>query len=123
MEQPTEKDIKGMTSIVNAIHYLKKSKEAFEDWQRQFGCNTEKIAKRQEKAINRIYFDIITTPFMRKDVISVMKDEWNSDVYEVDEIAQKSKLLPAESRATLIQLLDAMIAGETINLVEYEGNN
>lgn len=118
--QYTEEDIRQMQTLIGAIQALRTAKDMFNDWRRNFKGKTKEMAIEYENRITWIYNNITSSRNIRQEVLKVIREEWNSDVYEVDEIAQKSKLLPSESRATLIQLLDAMIAGETITLLENE---
>lgn len=115
-----EEDIQKMKSIVSAIHYLKKAKEAFQDWERQYKGKTKDMAIEYEKRITWIYNDIMSARNMRKDVIEIMRDEWNSDVYEIDDIAEMSKLLPSDQRSVIIEILKAILQGEKISIKEDE---
>ena len=116
------KAIEQMTSVINAIHYLKKAKEAFQDWERQYKGKTKDMSIEYQRRIQWIYNDLISARNMRKDVIEVMSDEWNSDVYEIDDIAEMSKLLPSDQRAVIIEILKAILQGEKITFKE-DGKN
>lgn len=61
---------------------------------------------------------MITHPILPEEVRTGIKKEWNSDVFVVDAIAEKTALLSPEQREGLEYILDELLNGNSIK-VEY----
>lgn len=61
--------------------------------------------------------DLKTEPAVSKDLRDAIDLEFNSDVYCVDAILEKTLMLTPDERDILEKIIDSVIAGEEINIV------
>ena len=110
-------------NIVSGIHHLRMSKEFFEDYMRSNpGSRGESMFKNYVKRFDWVITDMLSHPFLPATVIDGIRKEWNSDVFAVPAIAEKIALLRPEQREMMEEVIDAMLNGEEISIVEPEKN-
>ena len=69
-----------------------------------------------KKRAEWIVKDLITLPVLPQTVRDGIKAEWQSDVFTVDAISEKTALLNPEQRENIETLIDYMLKGETIKV-------
>lgn len=111
-------------NVINAIQNLKMAQEQLEDFCRQFpNSQGGKLFKNYVKKIDWIFNDIVTHPFLTKEVRTGIKNEIQSDVFAVPAILEKVALLNPEQREIIESTLDAMINGEEVKIVDINEIN
>lgn len=107
------------SNIISAIHHLRIAKEHWQDLQRE-QPNTigEKLGKRYEAKIDWIYTDFISCTAFTNVIREGCRKEWNSDVFAVPAINEKISLLAPNKRELIESIIDAMLEGEEITLVD-----
>ncbi len=106
-------------NIIGAIQNLKMAQEQFLDFCRQFpNSQGERLFKTYVSKIDWVFKDIITHPFLTKEVRVGIKKEIESDVFAVPAILEKIALLKPEQREIIEDVIDAYISGETIKIVD-----
>jgi hypothetical protein len=106
------------SNVVSAIHNLKLAQLHFEDFCRQYRNSIgEKKFKIYISKIDWIFKDIITTNVITDEVRVGIKNEINSDVLLVPELHRKMALLEPDQRDLLEEVIDLVLAGETIEVL------
>jgi hypothetical protein len=109
------------SNLIQGLHALKIAKENFAclalDNKGGLG---EKLGKRYERQIDAIYNDFISTPQFPKEVREGVRSEWNSDVFAVGAISEKLALVPPKEREQLEMIIDGILNGEKITILEDE---
>ena len=107
------------SNIISAIHHLRIAKEHWQDLQReQRNTIGEKLGKRYEVKIDWIYTDFISCTAFTDAIREGCRKEWNSDVFAVPAINDKISLLAPNKRELVESIIDAMLEGEEITLVD-----
>ena len=107
------------SNIVSAIHHLRMAEEHYDDFIREFpGSMGTRLFKSYIAKIKWIYNDIITHPYITKDVRDGIKDEIQSDVFAVPAINDKIALLNPSQREIIEETIDAMLAGESVKIID-----
>lgn len=107
------------SNIISAIHHLRMSKEHWQDLQREMPNSLgEKLGKKYEAKIDWIYTDFISCHLFPSAVRDGCRKEWNSDVFAVPAIVDKVALLAPDKRELVESIIDAMLSGEEITLVD-----
>lgn len=110
--------MKGSSNIVSSVHHLKMAAKHWDSFQREHpGTKGAKLFSGYKRRIEWIVNDLITLPLLPQTVCDGIKTEWNSDVFAVDAIAEKSALLNPEQRELVESIIDGMLKGETIKLI------
>lgn len=113
--------MKGGSNIVSAIHSLKQAYDFFESFERDYpGSKAEIIFSSYRKKIEWIYKDILTYPFFTEPIRDGIRNEWNSDVFTLPALNEKIPLLNPEQREMVENIIDALLKGETINILQDE---
>lgn len=103
--------------IVQALHHIKKAKEFFEDFIREYPNSMGSLVlKRLIKFCDKIYFDLVSTPMLGEETIQAIREEWQSDAFTIDAITEKVALLSPEQRESLESVIDAVLNGEKITI-------
>lgn len=103
------------SNIISAIHFLKMSKEHFEDFRRQHpGTKGSNLVEIYIRKIDWIINDLKTNPSLPEKVIDGVKIEWNSDVFAVQSINEKIALLNPDQRAIIEHVIEKTLSGEII---------
>lgn len=111
--------MKASSNIISAIHCLAQAKEHFESFCREHkGSKGEHLFSSYIKKLNWIYSDLNSNIHLPESVREGIKAEWNSDVFSVPAIAEKVALLNPEQRELIESVVDGMLAGEEINIVD-----
>ena len=108
-------------SVMSAIHHMRTALEYMEDFVResnQKGAGSRGAAKFSEyaKKINWILTDMKTYPHFCQEVRDGFAIEMKSDVFAYVAVAEKCSLLDPNQREMLDELLDKILAGETIEV-------
>lgn len=116
--------MKGGANIISAVHCLAQAKAHFESFCREHPATKgERLFSGYGKKIEWIYKDIQTIPVLPDTVRQGIKAEWESDVFSVPAIAEKSALLNPEQREMVELMIDAMLAGEEVQIVDTNQNS
>ena len=114
-------EIRNGANIINAVQNLKMAQEQFDDFCRQYpNSQGSRLFNSYSKKIDWIFNDIITHPFLPKEVRDGIKLEINSDVFAVPAILEMIALLNPEQRELVEDLIDAYISGETIKILDIK---
>lgn len=106
------------SNIVQSINKLKQSYDLFEDFQRQHPFTKgAAIAKHYNTKILWIYKDFVSNPSFNDKVREGVIKEWNSDIFIIDAINNKIGLLAPEKRELIETIIDALLNGEEINII------
>lgn len=110
------------TNIVQFIIKLKQAKTHCENVAAICPENTggHKHFKRQIKRLDDIFTDTASITILSEEVRAAMRKEWNSDEFTIEAIYEKLALLPPEQKEKVETLVDMILAGEKIELIEYE---
>lgn len=113
--------MKGASDITNGIHCIKQAYEHFASFEREYpGSVGRKILGGYRNKLEWFYKDLITKPSLPDIVREGVRHEWNSDVFIISAIQEKMPLLTPEQRTMVETLIDAMIDGEDIELIQTE---
>lgn len=106
------------SSIMMAMHHLKLTNEYIKDFQRQYPT-TRGGAKFAEygRKLDWIIRDIITYPNFRDEVREAIKGELLSEPFAYESIIQKASLLNPQQREVLEDVIDMVLRGETIKVI------
>lgn len=111
--------MKGGSDIVSAIHCIRQAYDHFESFQREHpGTKGAALTKNYNTKLEWVYRDLLTHPFLPEVVRSGMRREWQSDVFAVPAISENVALLAPEQRAFVERLIEAMLNGEQIEMIE-----
>jgi hypothetical protein len=118
--------MKGATSLLNSIASLKRSKDLMKATMADIPSDNSVVKKACKVALGRIekaYMDILTAPGLGEDYRTVLRREWASDQWTNEAILEKLVQLTPETRETVETLIDGIINGETINIVDSDSKN
>lgn len=111
--------MRGSSNIVSAIHSTRQAYEHFCSFQREYpNSKGAKLMETFNKKLSFIAREIITHPHIPQEVRDGVKKEWEGDVFSVDAIAEKVALLAEDKRSIVESIVDAMLAGEEIKIVD-----
>jgi len=111
------------SSIVTALNRLNQSKLFFEDFLRETkGGMGEMKAKAYLAKINWILMDFKTICSFGDDVRASVKAEIESDSLQVDAIYENLMLLTPDKRQLIETIIEGMLKGEEIKIVEQTEN-
>ena len=107
------------SNVILSIQSLRMAEEFMQDFIREFpNSRGAHIFKGYSKRINWILTDIVTYPFFGDEVRDGMRKEMSSDVLTVPAIYEKIPLLNPEQRDALESVIDSVLAGETIEIIQ-----
>lgn len=99
--------MKGSSDIVQSIINLRKAKYNLQSFCNEYaGSKGESLFSGYLKKIEWIYKDLITNPFLPKEVIDGIKKEWAGDVFVVDVVIEKYMLLTPEEKEEMEVWID-----------------
>lgn len=106
-------------SIVTALNKLNQSKAFFEDFLRETKGGIGEIkAKVYIKKIEWILLDFKTITCFTDAIRESVKKEIESDSFQSDALHEKCLLLEPEKRELIENLIDALLKGEEIKIVD-----
>lgn len=109
-------------NIVSAIQHLKMAKEHYDDFIRQYPESSgARLFLSHVNKINWIFKDTITHPHITQSVRDGIKKEILSDAFAVPAINEKVALLSPEQREIIEETIDAMLAGEEVEIIDTGG--
>lgn len=108
-------------SVMSAIHHLRAAIEYMDDFVRESNRKhggSRGAAKFSEysKKMKWVLMDMRTYPHFCDEVREGFRKEMQSDVFAYVSIAEKCSLLEPEQREMLDDVLDRILAGETIEV-------
>lgn len=111
--------MKAASNIVSGILSIKQAYDHFE----VFGLEHPESKGKQlfsnyGRKLYWIYNDMLTNPLFPEEVRQGIKKEWESDTFIVPAITEKSALLKPEQREIIEMIIDAMLCGEEINIID-----
>lgn len=107
--------MKGNANIVSGVHNLKQAYDHFGSFERDNPNSIgAKLFRRYNKAIHRIVLDLLSMPYFTDEVRDGIRAEWNSDVFTVPAIAEKSSLLNPQQREMIEEAIDKMLDGKSV---------
>lgn len=118
--------MKGAISLLKSIGALKRSKDLMEDALADIPVGSSVVKKACKVAVARLdkaYMDILTAPGLGEDYRAVLRREWASDQWTNEAILEKLVQLTPECRETIETLIDGIISGETIKIVDSDGKD
>lgn len=105
------------SSIVQAIMSIKRAKDLFEDFNRQYpntlGCV---LGKRMVRKCDAMFADIVSTSHLSSEVIEAIRNEWNSDPFAIDSITEMAAMLTPDQLESCEELLKCLLSGEKITV-------
>lgn len=111
--------MKGATDLVAALHHLRMAFDHFESFCREHPQSSGgRLCKGYANKCEWVYKDLITHPHFPIEVIEGIRSEWTSDVFTGQAIMEKIVQLNPTEREVVEKLLDALIAGETVEFVQ-----
>ena len=118
-----EVNTKRGANIINAIQNLRMAQDQFEDFCRQYpNSKGERVFKDYSKRISWMFKDLLTHPFITEEVREGIKKEIDSDVWGVSAIIEKVALLTPEYRDLIEEMIDGIIRGEEIKIIDSREN-
>lgn len=111
--------MRGQSNIVGGIHSIKQAHDHFQLFEFEHP-NTKGAAlfNSYRKKLHWIYRDLISNPALTQEVREGIKQEWESDCFDVPAITEKVELLNPKQRELIESIVDAMIRGEEINVFD-----
>lgn len=111
--------MKGASDIILAIQELKRAKEHFDSFSREYpGTKGAVLTASYSRKIQWILKDLITTPEFPTSVVEGIRAEINSDVFTTPAITEKIAKLNPEQREAVEAVIDSVLAGKSLT-VEY----
>jgi hypothetical protein len=109
--------MRGATDIANAIHHLRMAYDHFESFGREYpGTQGARLCKQYSNRIEWVVNDMLTHPHFPAEVREGIRSEWMSDVFTGEAIREKIVQLNPTEREVVERLIDAVIAGERIEI-------
>lgn len=111
--------MKGTSDIILAIQELKRAKEYFDSFSREYpGTKGAVLTASYSRKIQWILKDLITTPEFPTSVVEGIRAEINSDVFTTPAITEKIAKLNPEQREAVEAVIDSVLGGKSLT-VEY----
>ncbi len=112
--------MKGSGNIVSAIHHLRMATDHFGSFVREHpGSKGSRLFETYKKRIAWIVTDLMTNFDLPSPAREGVKREWNSDAFAVPAIAEKAALLHPDQRELVETIMDLLLKGEEIKIVEH----
>lgn len=113
--------MKATFDILNSLHHLKLSR----DFMRSFMLdNPESVGARMLRPYTTkmewIAADLITNPRFPQPVRDAIRNEWQADGFVIPAIDEKIAQLSPEQREILEGIIDLILEGETIKVVQHD---
>jgi len=113
--------MKAASNIVSGILSIKQAYDHFEVFGLQHpDSKGQKLFSNYANKLHWIYKDMLTNPLLPEEVRQGIKKEWESDSFIVPAITEKSALLKPEQREMIEMVIDAMLCGEEINIIDNQ---
>ena len=107
------------SNVILAIQSLRMADEFMQDFIREFPASKGAfIFKGYTKRINWILRDIVTYPMFGDEVREGVRKELKGDVLAIPAIYEKIPLLNPEQRDALESVIDSVLAGEIIEIIQ-----
>ena len=111
--------MKAASNIVSGILSIKQAYDHFEVFGLEHpDSKGSKLFSHYGRKLHWIYSDMQTNPLLPEEVRQGIKKEWESDSFIVPAISEKSALLKPEQREMIEMIIDAMLCGEEINIID-----
>lgn len=111
--------MKAASNIVSGILSIKQAYDHFEVFGLEHpDSKGSKLFSNYGRKLQWIYSDMLTNPLLPEEVRQGIKKEWESDSFIVPAISEKSALLKPEQREMIEMVIDAMLCGEEINIID-----
>jgi hypothetical protein len=110
---------KGANSLLRSVGQLRRAYDLLTDCINDIPLSGSPVKKAAIIARNRVeksYMDILTAPGLGDEYRNVVRTEWQTDGWTTEAIQEKIIQLDPQARETVETLLDALIAGETIEI-------
>lgn len=112
------------SNIIQGIHSLRQAFEFFSDFQRSHPkTKGAALFSGYNKKIDWIYKDLVSHPLFSEEIRNGIKEEWESDIFSVNAIADKVGLLRPEKREMIEEVIDAIIKGEEVVIKDIKEVN
>lgn len=113
--------MKGGSDIISGIHCIKQANEHFSSFYREYpDSKGGLLMKNYCNKLEWFFKDLVSHPALPEKVREGIRQEWNSDVFAIPAIFEKIPLLNPEQRNMIETLVDAMLSGEEIKMVQTE---
>jgi hypothetical protein len=113
--------MKGASDLVNGILHIRIAHHFWDSFSRELaGTKGANLMKNYSGRLEWIYNDLMTNPAFPSEVREGFRSEWKSDTFVLTAMADKLPLLTPEQRLIIEQLVDAIIAGEEIQIVHED---
>lgn len=108
-------------SAISAIHHLRMAKEFYLDFIRQYkGSIGANIFKNYIKKIDFIFTDIKSNIHFNQSIRDGIRKELECDIFQIPAINEKISILTPNQRELIEATIDAMLAGEEIQIVDIK---
>lgn len=107
------------SSIISGLQHIKRAKDFFEVFANT--CQGGRGAALMRGYIGKLNFilrDFSSTPDFSQEVRDALRMEYQSDTWEVDDLCGKMALVPANQRDFVEKILDMVISGEQLKIME-----
>lgn len=111
--------MRGGSNIIGAIHSIKQAQDHFELFEFEHpGTVGANHFKKYRSKLEWIYKDIVTITMLTDEVRDGIRREWASDCFDVPAITEKVALLNPDQRSFIETIVDAMLKGEEVKVIE-----
>ena len=111
--------MKSTSNITSSVHCIKQAYEHFQSFALD---NPESkgafLFRGYMKKLEWVVKDLISQPAFPNEVSIGIRKEWESDTWAVPAIAEKVVLLNPQQREMIESIVDAMLSGEPIEIIE-----
>ena len=98
--------MKGSSNIISGIHCLAQAFEHFDSFRREYpGSAGDRVFKNYNQKLEWIARDLISHPFLSKEVREGVSNEWDSDVFAIPAITEKIALLNPVQREIIEKMI------------------
>lgn len=111
--------MKGASDLVNGLLHIRIAYHFWDDFRRELqGTKGQNLLKSYTNKLEWIYNDLVTNPAFTEEVRQGIRKEWNSDTFVVPAINEKMALLNPEQRLVVENLIELMLKGDNIEIVD-----
>lgn len=104
------------SSIMSTIQHIRLAIEYSQDVQRSGLSRAAKTFAQYEQRLQWILRDFATNPLFPEDVRKGLQSEYKSDIFALEGLKEKLPLIPAQHRADIEELVDAILQGKSIKV-------
>jgi hypothetical protein len=111
--------MKGASDLVSGLLHVRLATHYWDSFRRELsGSRGENLLKGYNNRLIWIYKDLISHPAFTEEVRQGIRNEWNSDTFVVPAIMDKMALLTPEQRTTVEDLIDIILKGDELKIVD-----